>query len=331
MNSLFRRAFLVKSAAVAGALATSGFAWAQPLTNWPTRPVSLVVGFAAAGPTDMVARILAEQLTAKFGQPFVVDNKAGAGGALAAGVVKKAAPDGYTLMFASSGTLTILPHIQKSVTYDPVRDFTAIGLVANYPYFLVTPASSSIHSLDELLNKGRNQSSPLTYASAGTGATNHLAGEWFKREAKIYATHIPYKGDAAAVADLVAGRVDFAFIAGTVAFPQIKAGKLRLLASASATPGRGGKGIATLGESKFKGFVAEPWNGVMGPAGIPQPIVAKLNDAINEIMKRKDIIDRLAAVEQYPFTGTPQQFTNNIRVQSERWMAVIKNSGIEVE
>ncbi|SCU76858.1 conserved exported hypothetical protein [Cupriavidus necator] len=330
-TSRLRRSLLLQSVAFAGMLMAGRVACAEAPASWPARPVTLVVGFAAGGPTDMIARILAEQLSARFGQPFVVDNKPGAGGGLAAGLVKKAAPDGYTLMFASSGTLTILPHIQSSVRFDPVRDFTAVGLVANYPYFLVTPASSSIRSVDDLLKQGGEPKAALTYGSAGIGATNHLAGEWLSRAKKLNATHIPYKGDAAAVADLIAGRVDFGFIAGVVAFPQVKAGKLRLLASASATPGRGPAGVRTMREAGVKDFVAEPWNGVMGPAGLPTPIVMKLNAAINDIMKRKDVADRLAAVEQYPFTGTPQQFTASIKDQSGRWAKIIKEAGIKVE
>lgn len=304
---------------------------AQPANDWPARPVTIVVGFTAGGPTDAVARILAEQLTTKFKQNFVVDNKPGASGGIAAVAVKRAAPDGYTLMFGSSSTLSITPHLQKNVGYDPLRDFTAIGLVASYPYFLVTPVSSSLTSLDELIEQGRNRSADLSYGSAGNGAVNHLAGEWFKHAAKIKAVHIPYKGDSAAIVDLVAGRLDFAFLAGTAVLPHVKSGKLRVLASASATPGRGDEGVITLGDSRFKGFAAEPWNGLMGPAGIPQPIVTKLNAAVNEIMNRKDVIDRLATLEAYPFTGTPQQFTAHIKDQSERWASVIKTTDIKGE
>ncbi|KRB93516.1 Bug family tripartite tricarboxylate transporter substrate binding protein [Noviherbaspirillum sp. Root189] len=325
-----KRSFLRYSVALATAL-LAGATWAQSGSDWPTRPVTIVVGFSAGGPTDAVARILAEQLSAKFNQSFVVENKAGASGALAAVGVKKAAPDGYTLMFGSSSTLSITPHLQKNLGYDPLRDFTAIGLVASYPYFLVAPASSAITSLDELLKRGGNPSFNLSYASAGNGAVNHLAGEWFKHVASIKATHIPYKGDSAALVDLVAGRTDFAFLSGAAVLPQVKSGKLRLLASASATSGRGGEGVITLGESRFKGFAAEPWNGLMGPAGMPQSIVVRLNAAVNEIMNRKEVVDRLAAMEQYPLTGTPQQFTNHIKEQTERWASVIKTSDIKVD
>lgn len=323
-----RRSLLFGAVALAGTLATGGMAWAQSERDWPARPVNIIVGFSAGGPTDVVARILAEHLSARLKQSFVVDNKPGASGAVAAAQVKHAAPDGYTLMFGSSSTLSIIPTLQK-VPYDALRDFTAIGLVASYPYFLVVPASSPVSSLDQLLERGRQPASELSYASAGNGAVNHLAGEWFKREAKIHAVHVPYRGDSAAVTDLVAGRVDFAFLAGAAALPQVKGGKMKILASASAKPGLGGEGVPTLG-TRFKGFAAEPWNGLMGPAGLPQPIVARLNAAINEIMNRKDVVERLAALEQYPLTGTPQQFTDHIKTQSERWASIIKTADIKV-
>jgi len=330
MRNFSKRSFILGLAATAAAWGLPATALAEAADNWPERPVTIIVGYTAGGPTDTVARILAEQLSAKFGQTFVIDNKAGAGGGIAAMLVKKAKPDGYTLMFGSSGTLTITPQIER-VSYDAINDFTMVGLVASYPYFIVTSTSSSIKTLDDLLKKGRDPASDLSYASAGVGAVNHLAGEWFTHEAKIKTKHIPYKGDSAAVADLVAGRVDFAFLAGAAAFPQVKAGKMRILASASATPGRGGEGVITLGESRFKGFAAEPWNGVMGPVGLPKPIVTKLNAAINEIMNRKDVADRLVVMDLYPLTGTPEQFADRIKEQTLRWGEVIKMANIKAE
>lgn len=329
MISRDKRRFLLGSVALAGTLAFGGTAWAQKAGDWPARPVTIVVGFGAGGPTDVLARILAENLSTRFKQTFVVENKAGAAGAVAAVAVKQAAPDGYTLMFGSSSTLSILPTLRKT-GYDAVQDFTPIGLVASYPYFLVTPASSPLKSLDEFIKHGRNPANQLSYGSAGPGAVNHLGGEWFKHEAKINAVHVPYRSDAAVVTDLVAGRLDFAFLAGAVALPQVKSGKMRMLASASAKPGLGGKDVPTLGEI-YKGYAAEPWNGLMGPAGLPQSIVDQLNPAINEIMNRPEVVARLATMEQFPFTGTPQQFTDHIKTQSESWSTVIKTSGIQVD
>lgn len=328
---MLRRPFI--AAALAAALATAFAlpAIAQPAGDYPNRPVTIYIGFTAGGPTDVVGRMLAEGLSRKFNQNFIVDNRAGANGGLAAQLLKKAAPDGYTLMIGSSGTLSISPNIQKNLAYDPVKDFTPIGLVANYPYFLVVPSTSPFQSYDDLVKKGREPGSDLTFASAGGGSVNHLAGEWFSHEAKIKTTHVPYKGDSAAVADIVAGRVDFAFLAGAAALPQVKVGKMRLLASASATPGRGGPGVMTIGESRIKGFAAEPWNGLMGPAGLPPEVVAKLNAAINEVMNRKDMVAQLEQLEQYPFTGTPERFATHIKEQTARWADVVKVANIKVD
>jgi len=301
---------------------------AQSADSWPARPVTIVVGFSAGGPTDTVGRILADGLSTTFGQSFVVDNKTGASGTVAAGLVKQAAPDGYTLMLGSSSTLSILPMLQQT-SYDTLRDFTTIGLVASYPYFLVVPASSPITTLDELLAQGAQPTSKLNYGSAGNGAVNHLAGEWFKHEAGIQAQHVPYRGDSAAVADLIAGRLDFAFFAGAVVLPQVQAGNMRILASASATPGLAGAGIPTLGE-RFKHFSAEPWNGLMGPAGLAPSIVMRVNAAMNEIMHRPDVVARLKGMEQYPLTGSPQRFTEHIKTQTEVWRNVIATTGIQV-
>lgn len=323
-----KRSFLLRGATLAAVLLASGNTWSQKADAWPTRPVTIVVGFGAGGPTDALARILAENLSTRFKQSFVVENKAGASGGVAAGLVKRAEADGYTLMFGSSSTLAILPTLQKT-SYDPVVDFTPIGLVASYPYFLVVPASSPDASLDDLVKRGRQPAATLSYGSAGNGAVNHLAGEWFKHEARIDATHIPYRGDAAAVTDLIAGRLDFAFLAGAAAFAHVKSGKLRILAAASAKPGLGGPGVPTLGEH-YKGFATEPWNGLMGPAGLPQPIVTQLNAAINATMSRPDVIARLAGMDQFPLTGTPQQFADHIQSQTARWATVIRTSGIQV-
>lgn len=316
-------------ASVAGfALPGVGFAQAS---SYPEKPVTIVLGFSAGGPTDVVARILAEKLSSKFGQSFVIDNKAGASGAVAANMVKNAKPDGYTLMIGSSSTLSIIPNIRKDVQYDPIKDFTAIALVANYPYFLIAPGTSKINTLEDLIEAGKQPASQLSYASAGTGAVNHLAGEWFKAATKMNATHIPYKGDSAAISDLIAGRVDFAFIAGAAALPHVESGRLKILASASSVPGRGGKNTPTIGVDTIRGFAAEPWNGLMGPAGVPEDIVKKLNAAVNEAMADPEVTAKLAAMEQYAFTGTPAFFTNYIAEQTQRWAEIVDDANITVD
>ena len=299
--------------------------------GYPEKPVTIVVGFSAGGPTDIVARVLAEKLTQKFGQSFIIDTKAGASGAVAANLVKKAPADGYTLMIGSSSTLSIIPYVQKGVQFDPIKDFSPIGLVASYPYYLTVPPDSKFKTYDDLVSFGRQKANQLTYASAGNGAINHLAGEWFKSETGINSLHVPYKGDSAAVIDLAAGRVDFAFLAGVVALPQVQAGKLRVLASASSSPDRGPKDMLVIGQQKLPGYSAEPWNGLMGPAGMPADVVTKLNAAVNEIMNNPEVKAKLLTLDQYPFTGTPDQFKDHIRKQSAHWAAIIKKSNIVLE
>lgn len=299
--------------------------------GYPEKPVTITVGFSAGGPTDIVARILAEKLTNKFGQSFIIENKTGASGAVAANIIKKAVPDGYSLMIGSSSTLSIIPYIQKGVQFDPIKDFTPIGLVASYPYYLAVSPESKFKTFEDLVEFGRQKNNSLTYASAGNGAINHLAGEWFKSTTEINALHVPYKGDSAAVVDLAANRVDFAFLAGVVAIPQVEAGKLRVLASASSDPKKGVQNVPVLGQQKVPGFAAEPWNGLMGPAGLPQDVVAKLNTAINEIMSDPEVTSKLLTLDQYPFTGTPAQFTDYIQKQSAHWASIIKKSNIALD
>ena len=321
-----RRAVLATAAATGLAFSTLASA-----AGYPEKPVTITVGFSAGGPTDIVARILAERLTQKFGQSFIIDNKAGASGAVAANQVKKAAPDGYTLMIGSSSTLSIIPYVQKGVQFDPIKDFTPIGLVASYPYYLTVPPDSKFKTYDDLVQFARQKGNQLTYASAGNGAINHLAGEWFKSDTGINALHVPYKGDSAAVIDLAAGRVDLAFLAGVVAIPQVQAGKLRILASASSAPEKGLKGTPVIGQTKLPGFAAEPWNGLMGPAGLPADVVTKLNSAVNEIMTSPEVKARLLTLDQYPLTGTPAQFKDFIQKQSAHWAGVIKTSNITLD
>lgn len=319
---------LVAACISAAALGVSSFAHASA---YPQKPVTVYIGFSAGGPTDMVGRLLADKLGQKLGQTFVVENKAGASGVVAANLLKKAAPDGYTLMLGSSSTLSIIPHVQKDIQYDALKDFTPIALVASYPYYLAVPANSKFKTFDDLVAYGRDKSNQLTYASAGTGAVNHLAGEWLKEETKINALHVPYKGDSAAMPDLIAGRVDFALLAGIVALPQVEAGKLRILASASSSPDKGAPNIEIIGQEKVPGFDAEPWNGLMGPAGLPKNVVTTLNTAVNEVLSDPDVKAQLLKLDQYPFTSTPNGFRQHIEDQSSRWAGIIKKSNIVIE
>lgn len=325
-----RRSILGLAIAYAGASALGVPSIAQA-GAYPEKPVTVYIGFSAGGPTDTVGRLLADKLSQKLGQTFIVENRAGASGAVAANLLKKAKPDGYTLMLGSSSTLSIIPYVQKGIQYDVLKDFTSIALVASYPYYLAVPADSTFKTFDELIAYGRDKNNQLTYASAGTGAVNHLAGEWLKDETKINALHAPYKGDSAAIPDLIAGRIDFALLAGIVALPQAEAGKLRILASASSSPDKSAPNIEIIGQDKVPGFEAEPWNGLMGPAGLPEDIVTTLNTAVNEILSDPVVKAQLLKLDQYPFSSTPNEFRQRIKDQSARWAGIIKKANIVIE
>ncbi len=314
--------------------------WALPLlaaavgfnaaaADYPAKPITLVIGFTAGGPTDAVGRYLARQLETELGQTVVVENRAGANGVVAVQAVKRAPADGYTLMLGSSGTLSIEPVYKQKVDYQVLKDFQPVALVASYPYLLVVPAGSPFKSVQELIAGARDKPGALTFASAGSGAVNHLAGEWFKSATRADITHVPYKGDSAAIADLVAGRVDMAFLSAIAAMPQVQAGKLRALGIAAAQPSSVAPGVPTVAQAAgIPGFTAEPWNGVLAPAGVPPAVTQRLNAAINKVMSTGEAREALLKLGQYPMTGSPEDFARHIGAQTERWAQVMQASHI---
>lgn len=321
MKSLFARWALP---ALAAAISFNSAA-----ADYPAKPVTLVIGFTAGGPTDAVGRYLARKLEAELGQTVVVENRAGANGVVAVQSVKRAAADGYTLMLGSSGTLSIEPVYKQKVDYQVLKDFQPVALVASYPYLLVVPSGSSFNTVQELIAGARQKPGTLTFASAGSGAVNHLAGEWFKSASKVDITHVPYKGDSAAIADLVAGRVDMAFLSAIAAMPQVQAGKLRALAIASAQPSPVAPGVPTVAQAAgIPGFTAEPWNGVLAPAGLPPDLTQRLNAAVNKVMGTAESRDALLKLGQFPMTGSADDFAQHIRTQTERWAQVIQDGNI---
>jgi len=321
MKSLFARWALP---ALAAAISFNSAA-----ADYPSKPVTLVIGFTAGGPTDAVGRYLARKLEAELGQTVVVENRAGANGVVAVQSVKRAAADGYTLMLGSSGTLSIEPVYKQKVDYQVLKDFQPVALVASYPYLLVVPSASPFNSVQELIAGARQKPGTLTFASAGSGAVNHLAGEWFKSASKLDITHVPYKGDSAAIADLVAGRVDMAFLSAIAAMPQVQAGKMRALAIASAEPSPVAPGVPTVAQAAgIPGFTAEPWNGVLAPAGLPPEVTLRLNTAVNKVMGTAESRDALLKLGQFPMTGSADDFAQHIRIQTERWAQVIQDGNI---
>lgn len=326
-----RRLFLVSMMAMTTQLMTHSV-WAttaqEDVKNYPNRPVTLVVGFATGGPTDTMTRLLADLLSKYFKQTFIVENRLGANGTVAAQYVKAAKPDGYTLFLAGSGTMVVAPNMNPNVSYSTLKDFIPIARVSDYPYFLVVPANSPIKNTKMLIDKGRNSGSKLSYASAGIGAGNHLAGEWFKVATGIDAVHVPYKGDAAAMMDVLAGRLDFAFLSGVTIEPHVKGGKLNVLGVTSLRAGRGDPSVPMVADSGIKDFAVEPWTGIFGPAGMSEGLVKKISSAINLVMSQPDAKERLAALGQFPFPGTPEEFREYIQKENARWNNVIEDAKI---
>ncbi|ALM82695.1 tripartite tricarboxylate transporter substrate binding protein [Bordetella sp. N] len=316
---------LLGSGCLCAALATAPAMGA----SYPDKPITLLIGFTAGGPTDAVGRYLARQLETELHQTVIVENRAGANGVVAVQAERRAPADGYTLMLGSSGTLSIEPVYKKRVDYDVMRDFQPVALVAGYPYLLVVPAGSPYQDIPALIAGARAKPGTLSFASAGSGAVNHLAGEWFRSAVHIDITHVPYKGDSAAIADLVAGRVDMAFLSAIAAMPQVKAGKMRALGIATAQPSDIVPGVPTVAQAAgIPGFTAEPWNGILAPKGLDPAITQRLNTAVNKVMGTADARAALFQLGQYPLTGSPAEFAAHISKQTERWRQVIKDGNI---
>ncbi|MCC7269377.1 MAG: tripartite tricarboxylate transporter substrate binding protein [Rhodocyclaceae bacterium] len=297
---------------------------------YPVRPVQIVVGYPAGGSTDIAARLLAEKLTKELGQNFVVDNKAGASGQLAAAGVARAEPSGYTLFMTASPEMTIVVAVGKAVPYNPLKDFQPISLVVRAPHMLVVNPAVPAANLKELVALARKNPAKLNYASFGAGTSNHLGGELFKMVAGVDVTHIPYKGGAPAITDLIGGRVDMMFESLAVVLPHVRAGKLRGLAIATAERSPLAPEIPTFTEAGIDGFVTGTWFGLVAPAGTPRPVVEKLAGAVQGAIAAPEVKSTFEQRGLVPVGNSPQDFKAFIASEVERWSAVAKKAAIEI-
>lgn len=297
--------------------------------TYPARVVKVLVGFPPGGGSDVVARMMSERLGERFRQPFVVENRLGANGVIAMQAVISSPSDGYTLMVTTSGSLTVSPLLQKNMPHDLVTSFTPVALAVAFPFILFARSDFPASDVKGLVQYARDNPGKLSYGSPGIGSSNHLGGEWFKSLNKIDMTHVPYKGDAAAMADIIAGRLDIAFGPAILALPQVKSGKIKSLASTSSIRTRFAQGIPTMIESGAPEFIIEPWNGLVGPAGLPRDIVLRLNQAVNEELGRDDIQARLTEMNLYSITDTPEGFRRRLEQQLAHWSGVIKQAKIQ--
>ncbi len=305
--------------AVSSAHAQTGSAQA-----YPARPIRLVVPFTPGGSSDILARAIGQKLTEAWGQPVVIDNVPGAGGSLGADKVAKAAPDGYTLLMGHIGTLAVNPSIYPNLSYDPVRSFAPVAWVARVPNVLVVHPSVAAKSVKELVALAKSRPGQLNYGSGGNGSAAHLATEYLKLQSQTFMVHVPYRGTAPAVSDLVAGQTQLMFTGAPAVIQFVRSGQLRALAVSSSQRLDALPELPTVAQSGYPGFEADQWYGVVAPAATPGPIVAKLNAQINQALNSPELKARLQAEGAVAAPATPAAFGALIAREIERWRPVVK-------
>jgi len=298
--------------------------------DYPARSIKLIVPFPAGGATDIVSRVVAQQLSAELGQTVIVDNKAGAAGVIGAEAAARAAPDGYTLVLTTSSTHTIGPLLNPNIPYSATKDFTPIIYLAASPQVVVVPLSSPAKTMQELIDYARKNPGKLNFGSAGVGGIPHLSTERFLSMTGLQMTHVPYKGTALAMPDLMAGRLDMMFDSISAALPHIKDGKVRALAVTSPTPTSAAPDIPLLSLT-VPGYESLTWFGVFGPAGLPSTIVTKLNIALNKTLTHTTLLEQLSKLGFDAGGGTPTDFTNKLRDETAMWKKVIEDGKITLE
>jgi tripartite-type tricarboxylate transporter receptor subunit TctC len=319
---------IIRNGLVALSLLVTGTAAAQ---DYPDRPIRLLVGFAAGGPADVMARLVGDKLAEVWGKPVIVETITGGAGNVAADRVAKAAPDGYTLMAAASATIVTNPSLYPKLGFDPVKDFAPITQVVYTPNLLAVPADLPVNSVAELVAYARAQPGKVTFGSAGVGTSQHLAGELFKTMAGIDITHVPYRGIAAVMPDLLAGRISMVFGNITAVLPLVREGRLRALAVTSPRRWASVPDLPTMIEVGYKDFDSTAWFGLMAPAGTPQPIIDKIHQEAVRILARPDIRKRFEEIGMEAIGNTPAEFAAVIAAETPQWAKVIKDAGVKAE
>ena len=325
MASNMRCVCLVLAAAWISIASASVFA-----QSYPARPIRLILSFPAGGGTDVLGRAVSQKLAEKWGQTVVVDNRAGGNGVIGARAAITATPDGYTLYVGSSDHMILAPNLFSDLPYDTLRDLIPITSLANQYYVLVVHPSVAANSVRDFIALAKAKPSQLNYVSPGTGTGGHLTGEFFQRMTGAKLTHVPYKGSAPAIVDLIAGKdvtTSFASMASVV--PHIKGGRLRALALTSTSRLTALPDVMTTAEAGVPELVVYSWNGVFAPIATPKAIIAKLNTEITAILRAPDVIERLVGLGLDPTGGTPQEFAASVKADLQRWAKIIKDAGVE--
>jgi tripartite-type tricarboxylate transporter receptor subunit TctC len=321
---------LVAALAVAGVLAALPAAAQAQAGSYPSRPIRMIVPFPAGGATDILARALSQKLGEKMGQNVVVDNRPGAGGTIGADAAAKAAPDGYTLLLSTSSTHSIGPAINPRIPYNAETDFTPIGYVASSPNVVLVPMTSPVKSMPELIDYARKNPGKLNYASSGNGTIVNLTTEYFKAESNTFILHIPYRGTALAIPDLISGKVDLLFDSLVTGMPHARDGKLRALAVTSLKRTSLAPELPPVADV-LPGFESVTWFGVYGPKNLPADITAKVNAAINAALAEADVKDRFARLGAEPTGGTPAVFAAMVKADTAKWKKIITERKITNE
>jgi tripartite-type tricarboxylate transporter receptor subunit TctC len=326
-----RRSLALSAACLLGALNLMALpAQAQAQAAYPTKPVRIVVGFSAGGSTDVLARLLAKDMTEDLGQSFVVENKPGAGSNIAAELVVRAPADGYTLLMIAV-TNAINQTLYPNLKFDVLKDFSPVGLAAKVPNMLVIYPKLPINSVQELIEYAKKNPSAVNFASSGAGTSIHMTGELFKMKTQLDIQHIAYKGSTPALTDLIGGQVQIMFDNMPTAWPMVQAGKLRALAITSPKRSPAAPDVPTMEESGFPGFDVSSWFGLAAPAGTPKEIVAKLNASMNKVLAKPEVQKRLDDLGATNGAGSVEQFDQFLKSQTETWGVVVKSAGAKAE
>lgn len=298
--------------------------------TYPNRPVRVVVAYPPGGPTDLIARLIAQKLSESMGQQFIIDNRGGGNGIIGSEIVARSAPDGYTILFGTS-SLASNGNLYAKLPYDASKDFSPISLSASTPYFLVVNSTLPVHSVKDLITHAKANPGKLNFSSAGNGAGTHLAGEMFNMDAGVKLVHVPYKGTGPAVADLVAGRIQVMFVGLPAVIANVKAGKLRLLAVAEPKRSPLMPDLPTVAEAGVPGYESSAWFGFFGPAGMPADIRTRLATEMTRLMQTRDLRDRILGMGAVPLTSTPEEFSAYFASESVRYAKLIKEAKITLD
>ncbi len=320
-------ALVVAMLAVVAGLAAADGAAAQA---WPAKPVRMVIAFPPGGTSDFVGRVVAAKLSEFLGQSIVIDNKPGASGLIGTQEVARAAPDGYTLLLAPSD-FTVIPGLQEKPPYDPIRDFAPIGMIIEYSHVLVAHPNVAASNAKELIALAKAKPGQLNFASGGNGATNHISGEWFKRNAGVDIIHVPYKGNGPAIVDLLADRVQLLFTSTGPVEAHLKSGKLKAIAVTGKSRLSSMPDVPTVAENALPGYEFLLWYGLVAPAGTPRAVVDRLNADLRKTMASPDVREKLASIGGTHNVGSPDEMAALLKAELTNWTRLARDVGIKVE